>query len=190
MNKKLIGKILVLSLVAIMLGTFVKQQIDKSQALTSSSGYEVDLMDGVGVQKGDIAPDFTLKTLDGKTVSLSDYRGKKVIVNFWATWCTPCRTEMPHMQKYYEKSAAKENVEILALNLTYDDKGPDNVQNFVNSYDLTFPIVLMEEDTLLDTYEILTIPSSIFIDTEGRVQTHFTGMLDQEKMIHFIGQLK
>lgn len=188
MNKKMIGKVIVLSLIAVMLGTFVKQQLENSNTVTST-GYEVDLTDGEGVQKGDMAPGFTLQTLDGQTVSLADYRGKKVIVNFWATWCTPCRTEMPHMQKYYEKYAEDDNVEILALNLTYDDKGPDNVQKFVNSYDLTFPILLMEDDSLIKKYEILTIPSSLFIDTEGRVQTHFTGMLDQQKMIHFIEQL-
>lgn len=188
MNKKMIGKVLALALVAIMLGTFIKQQIDKSEAI-SSTGYEIDLTDEVGVKQGQIAPNFTLQTLEGKTVDLADFKGKKVIVNFWATWCTPCRTEMPHMQKYYEQRADKDNVEILALNLTYDDKGPENVQNFVNSYDLTFPIVLMENDQLLKDYEIITIPSSVFIDIEGHVQHQFTGVLDQEKLVHFVSQL-
>ena len=187
-NKKMIGKVLALALVAIMLGTFIKQQIDKSEAI-SSTGYEIDLTDEVGVKQGQIAPNFTLQTLEGKTVDLADFKGKKVIVNFWATWCTPCRTEMPHMQKYYEQRADKDNVEILALNLTYDDKGPENVQNFVNSYDLTFPIVLMENDQLLKDYEIITIPSSVFIDIEGHVQHQFTGVLDQEKLVHFVSQL-
>lgn len=190
MNKKIIGKVVVLSLVAIMLGTFIKQQIERSEATSPSVGYEVNLTDKEGVQKGDMAPNFTLQTLDGKTVSLADYKGKKVVVNFWATWCTPCRTEMPHMQKYYQKYAQDENVEILALNLTYNDKGPDNVQKFVNSYDLTFPILLMEDDQLLTTYEVLTIPSTMFIDTEGRIQTHYTGMVDEEKMVQYIGQLE
>ncbi|MER1999038.1 MAG: TlpA disulfide reductase family protein [Lysinibacillus sp.] len=188
MKKSLIGKVIVFGLVVIMLGTFIKQQIDKSEAVIST-GYEVDLTDEVGVKQGQIAPDFNLQTLDGETVKLSDYEGKKVVVNFWATWCTPCRTEMPHMQKYYEKHAEKDNVEILALNLTFDDKGPENVRKFVNSYDLTFPILLMENDNLLTTYEVLVMPSSIFIDTKGRVQRHFAGVLDQEKLIHYVGQL-
>lgn len=188
MSKKWIGKIIVLVLIAVMLGTFIKQQIDKSEAITAT-GYEVDLNDKIGVKEGKLAPDFTLQTLDGKTVQLSDYKGKKVVVNFWATWCKPCRTEMPHMQKYYEKHADKDNVEILALNLTYDDKGPENVQNFVNSYDLTFPIVLMEQDQLLNDYNVLIIPSSVFIDTEGRVQRKIEGVLDEEKLKHFVGQL-
>lgn len=188
MNKKLIGKIVVLSLVVIMLGTFIKQQIEKSEAITPV-GYEVDLQDRIGVKKGDIAPDFKLQTLDGQTVQLSDYKGKKVVVNFWATWCKPCRTEMPHMQKYYDKRAEKDNVEILALNLTYNDKGPDNVQKFVDSYDLSFPIVLMENDKLLQDYEVLSMPSTIFIDTDGRVQHQYTGALNQKKLKQFIDQL-
>lgn len=188
MNKKLIGKIIVLALIVIMLGTYIKQQIDKSEAV-QSTGYEVELTDETGVKKGQIAPDFTLQTLEGETVKLSNYKGKKVVINFWATWCNPCRTEMPGMQKYYEKRAEQDNVEILALNLTYDDQNADHVQNFVDSYNLTFPIVLQDNDLLVNTYEVLTIPSSFFIDTEGRVQKQVAGVLNQEKLIHYISQL-
>lgn len=188
MNKKLVGKIIVLALVVIMLGTYIKQQLDDSKVV-QSTGYEVDLSDEIGVKKGQFAPDFTLQTLDGKTVKLSEYKGKKVVINFWATWCSPCRTEMPAMQKYYEKRAQKDNVEILALNLTYDDKDADNVQTFVDSYKLSFPILLQETDALIKQYQVLQIPSTFFIDTEGRVQTHLAGTLNEEKLIHYTQQL-
>ena len=73
--------------------------------------------------------------------------------------------------------------------MTYNDKGPDNVQKFVDSYDLSFPIVLMENDKLLQDYEVLSMPSTIFIDTDGRVQHQYTGALNQKKLKQFIDQL-
>ena len=188
MNKHLIGKVIALALLFIMLGTFIYQQIEKSQQIKTIN-YEVDLTQSEGVGQGELAPDFTLQTLDGKTVNLADYKGKKIVVNFWATWCEPCRAEMPQMQKYYEKQARKDNVEILAINLTFDDKGPENVQKFINSYDITFPIPLLEDDKLMKQYEVLTIPSSFFIDSDGHVQKHIAGALNQEQLIHYTNQL-
>ncbi|WP_267902155.1 peroxiredoxin family protein [Lentibacillus cibarius] len=70
--------------------------------------------DTVGLQKGNIAPDFELTTLEGEQVSLSDYRGQRVVLNFWASWCPPCKAEVPDLQKFYENK----DVEILAVNLT------------------------------------------------------------------------
>src|SRR5690625_5188421 len=73
----------------------------------------------VGLEKGNLAPDFELETIEGETVKLSDYRGEKVMLNFWATWCPPCRAEMPDMQKFHENH--DEGV-ILAVNLTETEK--------------------------------------------------------------------
>lgn len=73
----------------------------------------------IGLEKGDQAPDFELKTLDGQTASLSDYKGKKVLVNFWATWCKPCRTEMPDLDAIRSEY---DQVEVLAVNLTTTEK--------------------------------------------------------------------
>ena len=75
-------------------------------------------MQVTGFKPGDTPPDFELATLSGELVRLSDYKGKKVILNFWASWCGPCKAEMPHMEKYYKKNKDAENVEIIAVNLT------------------------------------------------------------------------
>lgn len=89
-----------------MLGTFINQQLKKTEAI-AQVGYEEDLTKEEGLQKGAMAPDFTLETLTGEKVTLSDLKGKKVILNFWATWCPPCRAEMPHLQTYYEDYAKR-----------------------------------------------------------------------------------
>jgi peroxiredoxin len=186
--KKNVALVFVLALVGIMLGTFINQQIKKSEAL-AQVGYEADLKKEEGLHKGAIAPDFTLETLTGETVTLSELKGKKVILNFWATWCPPCRAEMPHLQTYYENYAKKDNVVIIAANTTYNDQGKENIQTFINGLDLTFPILLMPDDSIIKLYEVLTIPSTFMIDTEGKIQHHIIGPLDEDAIRDYVTEL-
>lgn len=127
-----------------------------------------------GLRIGEKAPDFELKTLDGKTVKLSDYRGKKVILNFWATWCPPCNAEMPDIQKYYNE--ADDNVEILAVNIDpqYD------VKKFVRDANVTFPVLLDSKDEVNTLYKILTIPTTYFIDGEGIIRSKHLSVMTTE----------
>lgn len=113
------------------------------------------------------APDFELQTLDGKTVKLSDLRGQAVIINIWATWCPPCRAEMPALQKVYEEH--REKVEILAINATNQDS-LDTVQEFAQSNNLSFPILLDENGLVAESYQLRSLPTSIFIDPSGLIQ--------------------
>ncbi|MFP3919059.1 TlpA disulfide reductase family protein [Lysinibacillus telephonicus] len=189
MKKKTIGLLIVMLLVVIMLGTYIKKQIEASEAINDSAlGYEMELGEE-GLERGQIAPDFTLKTLSGESYTLSDLKGKKVILNFWATWCPPCKEEMPHLQEYYEKYAEEENVEIIGVNLTYTDGSRETIQHFIDSYELTFPILLMEEDKLSSTYQVLTIPSTFMIDSKGRIQHHIVGPLNQKALKKYASSL-
>lgn len=186
--KKNISLLLILLLIIIAVVTYIKGQIEDSQRLAEATiGQEVEL---VGLKKGELAPNFTLQTLDGQTVSLEDYRGKKVVINFWATWCPPCKVEMPHMQNYYKKHAADDNVEILAVNLTYQDGSHKQIQQFVNGLNVQFPVLLAETKDIAETYKILVIPTTFMIDSEGRVQHKITGPLSLETLQQYVEKLK
>lgn len=190
--KKNIGLLIVVLLVVAMIGTYVKQQIDKDREIeTASLGKEVEKRT-IGLKNGDTPPDFTLTSLDGKNVTLSEFRGKKVVLNFWATWCPPCKAEMPHMQKYYEQNAKKDNVEIIAVNLTKaerdvtEDAKIDSVMTFKESFNLTFPILLDQKNSAGLAYQVITIPTTYFIDSNGYIQRAITGPMNTEMLKSYV----
>lgn len=192
MSKKLIGLTLVAVLIGIAIAGVVKENIEKTTEFDNIAlGSDVDfLATEQGLAKGEMAPDFNLTTLDGKTVKLSDYQGKKVILNFWATWCPPCRAEMPHMQAYYEEQAAADNVEILAVNLTEKDHGLKKIKTFKKEYGLSFPIPMDEQGETGSLYQAVTIPTSYIVDEQGRVQTKFVGPMDQATIEKIISNIE
>ncbi|MEY9979934.1 peroxiredoxin family protein [Lysinibacillus sp. RC79] len=190
--KKNIGLLIVVLLVAAMIGTYVKQQIDKDREIeTASLGKEMDERK-IGLNNGDTPPDFTLTSLDGKDVTLSELRGKKVVLNFWATWCPPCKAEMPHMQNYYEQNAKKDNVEIIAVNLTKaerdvtEDAKIDSVMTFKESFKLTFPILLDQKNSAGFAYQVITIPTTYFIDSNGYIRRAITGPMNVEMLKSYV----
>jgi peroxiredoxin len=139
--------------------------------------------------EGNPAPDFTLSTLEGESVKLSDYKGKKVILNFWATWCPPCKAEMPHMQSFYEHN--KDNgIEIVAVNLTNLDNGKDAVENFAKDNQLTFSIPLDEKGTIGMQYQAFTIPTSYIIDSTGVITKKIVGPMDESMMANLMKDIK
>lgn len=143
----------------------------------------------IGVREGNLAPDFTLDTLDGKTMRLSALRGKTVIVNLWATWCPPCRAEIPDMVAFYEE-ARKNNVEILAVNLTETESSVPNVRRFAEGMKMQFPILLDKKSKVADIYEATVIPTSFIIDEDGVIRKVVTGPMNQKTMRELIGKAK
>jgi len=132
-----------------------------------------------GLEVGNTAPDFKLPTLEGETIQLSDLRGERVMINFWATWCPPCRAEMPDMQKFHENK----DVNILAVNLTETEGSLINIQNFVNDYDLTFPILKDENTEVANTYQIQPIPTTFMVDSKGVIQFKAFGAMNYDLMV-------
>lgn len=129
-------------------------------------------------KKGHPAPDFTLATLEGDEVSLNDFRGKPVIVNFWASWCGPCRLEMPDLQETFTER--EDELTVLGVNLTERDGDLDEVAGFIDEFDLTFPIVLDEDGAVADLYQVRGQPASVFIDADGTVATVFYGVINEQ----------
>ncbi|MFD1444807.1 thiol-disulfide oxidoreductase ResA [Thermoactinomyces vulgaris] len=135
------------------------------------------------LQEGEPAPNFTLATLDGKTVQLSDYRGKAVLLNFWGTWCEPCRTEMPALQNAYDQYK-DQGFEVLAVNIAETDVA---VSSFVEQYQLNFPVLLDRNREVTELYGIVPIPSSFFIDKEGKIRKIVEGPLNLDQLrIHIL----
>lgn len=116
-------------------------------------------------QQGFLAPDFSLPTTTGETIRLSDLRGQAVLVNLWATWCPPCREEMPSIEKVYNEYK-DEGFVVLAVNMTYQDNA-SAVMPFVQEHGLTFPILLDETGAIGRAYQLRSLPSSFFITREG-----------------------
>jgi cytochrome c biogenesis protein CcmG, thiol:disulfide interchange protein DsbE len=119
-------------------------------------------------REGFLAPDFSLQTPEGETVSLSELRGQAVLVNLWATWCPPCRAEMPAIQKLYDEYK-DQGFMVLAVNMTYQDN-PQSVLPFTRENNLTFPILLEETGEMARKYELRSLPSSFFVNRDGIIQ--------------------
>lgn len=137
-------------------------------ALSANKPVSPNSLNTTAPQAGFTAPDFTLQTPDGKTYTLSELRGKAVLVNLWATWCPPCRTEMPTIEKMY-KEYKDQGFVVLAVNMTYQDN-PLDVVPFAQKYNLTFPILLEKTGSVASAYQVNSLPSSYFINRKGIIQ--------------------
>jgi peroxiredoxin len=124
-------------------------------------------------QSGFFAPDFTLKTLEGQTVKLSDLRGKVILVNIWASWCPPCKAEMPALEHVYQKYKDRDFV-VLAVNSTVQDTAA-NAQAFVSQNNLTFPILIDESGLVTQLYRVQSLPTSFFIGADGVISEVIIG---------------
>jgi peroxiredoxin len=132
---------------------------------------------------GKSAPDFTLQTPDGKNVNLSDFRGKKVILNFWATWCGPCQLEIPHFQAIHDQRGNKDAV-ILAIDVK---ESLSTAKNFANNKGLTFAILVDTEAKVAQQYCIPNVlPVTLFINAEGVIKARKVGAFQTKAEIDSI----
>lgn len=192
MKKNIIAIVILLGLVSWGIYDTMKKN-DAVKASLASSEQVIEGLDmsslTIGINKGNLAPEFELRTLDGEIIKLSDFRGKKLIVNMWATWCPPCRAEMPDMQKFYDKYK-DEDVAILSVNMTTSEKSVGDISKFLNEFEITFPVVLDEENSVAMTYQTFSLPTSYIIDSKSIIQQKVTGPMNYEMMDKMISEIQ
>jgi len=139
---------------------------------------------GAAPYMGSKAPNFTLKNLQGEDVSLSQYHGKKVILNFWASWCTPCKIELPHLQSIWDKYGSGSDFVILTVAGSQSDESA--IRSFIASSNYTFPVCLDSGEDAFNRYELTSIPKTYFIDKDGVIRRIQQGMFTSPGEIEFM----
>ena len=143
--------------------------------------------------------DFTAMDKDGKTVKLSDFKGKKVYINMWASWCGPCMREIPELEKTYQK--LKDNKDIVFLSMTSpndsefknqspQDKGKDVILNKAKELGVTYPVLFDVNDRFIINYAIRSFPTHILINSDGTFETRIAGAVTEESLTKEIEKLK
>lgn len=133
---------------------------------------------------GAVAPNFELQQLDGKKRQLVDYRGQVVMLNFWATWCPPCRLEMPTLQSRYVKHGSE--FTILALNFAEPE---ELVREFAQELGLSFPILLDDDGVIQELYQVRGYPSSVFIDPDGIIRIIHIGIMTDGQLDGYLAEM-
>jgi thiol-disulfide isomerase/thioredoxin len=129
----------------------------------------------------EVARDFTLESLDGDSVTLSDLRGQWALVNFWATWCPPCVSEMPYLQRVSEER------EIAVLGVNFKEKA-DTVSKFVEKNGITFPVLMNPDDLLVLFYQARSLPRTYVIDPDGNIALRIIGAVDEERFEEWLDE--
>lgn len=150
---------------------------------------ETSIKNFEGMLQSQPSADFTLKGLDGKDYKLSDFKGKIVLLNFWATWCPPCQGEMPEFQKLYQRLDADSPVAILAVaGSTLEGDSPDKakktVSDFIGKNKFTFPVLYDEDGAVWNVYQQQGIPANYIIDGEGNVRLLISGAFRNEAQLY------
>jgi thiol-disulfide isomerase/thioredoxin len=138
----------------------------------------------VVTEMGSPAPDFELLSLDGEQVKLSDFKGKPVLINFWATWCGPCRLEMPLFQKYHDNY--RDDLTILAINM---GESIDEASAFASEEGLNLPILLDRMGVVEELYRVRGLPSTYFIDEKADIKFLHLGAVTEDQLLGYLDRL-
>lgn len=139
----------------------------------------------VAPEEESLAPDFTLLSIEDEEVQLSDLRGQAVLINFWATWCGPCRIEMPALQERFERYQ-EEGLVVLAIDF---DEPPEEVEFFSDEFGLTFDVLLDPGGEIQSLYRILGYPTSYFVDPEGIIRVKHIGIMTENQLDAHLAQI-
>lgn len=139
-------------------------------------------------QVGDDAPLFELETVDGKKVNLEDFKGKGVLINFWGTWCEPCKREMPELENQYKEYKDK-GVEVVAIHVR---DNPQQIKQYLSSLKETptFNVAMDNDNLVTDVYGVNPLPTTITVDKDGKVKSKHTGELSKKQIIKEMESVK
>lgn len=175
-NKKKRNRLVMRSAILLMLVAAIGYTIYNSATADDVSLLEV----------GDEAPNFALQDLDGKQHKLSDYRGQGVFLNFWGTWCEPCKKEMPAMDRQFNAYKDK-GVHVLAVNIAQSNF---EVQSFSDQFKLSFPIVIDKTKDVMTAYNIRPLPTTVLVNPEGKIERIITGEMTEQDIEGYMESIK
>jgi cytochrome c biogenesis protein CcmG/thiol:disulfide interchange protein DsbE len=132
------------------------------------------------------APSFTIRTLDGKVTRLTELRGRPVVVDFWATWCRPCRASIPHLSQMQDRFASRG---LVVLGMSLDDGDPQKVRDFANRLGVHFRVGMADEKTLDDYGPIRSIPTTFFLNRQGEIVRRVVGYIDEETLESYVREI-
>ncbi|NFR87302.1 MULTISPECIES: cytochrome c biogenesis protein/redoxin [unclassified Clostridium] len=166
---------------------YIKESEERNNSNSTNSSNE-------NIEKESLQPsfNFTLKDQYGNVHKLSDYKGKTVFLNFWATWCPPCRMEMPHIEELYKEfNYNKDDIIILGVAQPGgEEKDKDGIKQFLNNQGFTFPVVFDERGEVFNNYRIMSMPTTFMIDKDGNIYGYVSGALSKDQMKSIINETK
>lgn len=171
-SKRSITRGIILALLAVAIGYTVYTTITKDKVEVLKVGAE--------------APDFELVDLNGNIHRLSDYKGQGVLLNFWGTWCEPCKREFPAIERQY-KSFEEQGVRVLAVNIAETEF---EVKNYVKSMSMTFPVAIDPTKSVMNAYNVTNLPATILINAEGKVEKIVTGEMKEAQIAAHMESIK
>lgn len=190
MKKNTLTVISVILVIALFVGAgflyknLSKKYTDKNTAQTQSEKISSDTKKSDDESK--IAPDFKITDINGNDASLSDFFGKPVVLNFWASWCSPCKSEMPHFQKAFIENP---DVNFVMVNAAYKDT-ESAVKSFLESGGYTFPVLLDKRGIAFREYNVSSFPTTYFIDKNGKIVSYTIGKLSEQRLSDGIKAIK
>lgn len=160
-----------------------KENISRNENINSGNKQYVQEADisSIGLSIGQKAPNITATALNGKSIDLSAYKGKKVIINFWAVWCPPCKAEIPDLVKFHKEHHSE--VEIIGVNI---ESTKSQVDDFIKQFGISYPIIMDKKESISDQYQIQPIPTTYFINEKGIIYHKQIGALSYNDLKNIV----